>query len=134
MSYERLEEFGGLVDFLEKHPEISLKDIPTTELRTAHTELKKLLDSIKETEDKLYQDKKKRDSKVNVVTEFIVRIHSLVVASYGSDSPEVNSVGLVAKSDRKKPVRDPEKEKIRKEKKAKEKAAIEKAKEESKKE
>jgi hypothetical protein len=48
MSYEKLENFGKLVDFLEKHPEISLRNFSTTELRLAHSEYKKILDSIKE--------------------------------------------------------------------------------------
>ena len=131
MFDEKLNNLGNLVDFLEKHPEVSLKDYPTTELRRIHTEFKKLLDSIKESEDKIYDEKKKRDSKGDLISELIVRIHNLVIANFGRDSAEVNAVGLVAKSDRKKPTRDPEKVKARKEKKAKEKEAIKKAKEEA---
>ncbi|MBN2695834.1 hypothetical protein JXR93_14335 [bacterium] len=105
-----LEQTVLLINFLETHPEATTTSMTVNELKQLHSDVDKTVKDIKKLENELYSKRKTREKELEKLNEMNIRFKKLIIAIYGQDAPEVNAIGLVAKSDRKKRVKKPTEE------------------------
>ncbi len=102
MKRDILEQSVLLLNFLETHPDVTTTSITIDELKQLYTDADKTVKDIKKLENELYSKRKKREKELAELNELNIRFRKLIVAIYGQDAPEVNAIGFVTKSDRKK--------------------------------